>query len=756
MRDKLLMMPQSAMHASTKPSTDGYIYTTSTGELSDEMSKQRQMVQQTATKGDPVDDTDLHIRLAALQANGWQTVDVGRDGNCFFRALAKQLRGTEQLHGVAREETIQWMRKYHNELADFAGDVFKGDFDSYVNRMSKEGTYIEGDLEIQSAANACNVCIKLYGRSRDHDRTFSPIERNDETCTVYMVHYQAGQHYAILEPRDRVGFQTTPKMMPKQSSEEDGQANGRSSRRSSRGLIKATPTVDVIEIPKECSEELALHKSRMQPLSEDDDFEMMPKDGDGADSVAAVSVTAGSAARSAAAVSASVAGSTTVSTEVEKQVAFNKRLEPLLTSAEASGVIALTVSESDAQNCAAALTSDWLDGCLNLRDNMGNLYSIRGFNTYPKTLTTHDMDEQRLHTLLVTNKLLPKVRLHLPGFQAMEQQIATWLEKHFKTKVELFEAHALRQGPKTLRSTGFGVHQDNEEHTCIEYTVVVKLTPDEPNEEPSAMRVVGAPFHFEYGPTPGTSGCFRAGLFHASIVPKSEREHLKMAFFFRHPKGYKQHVKSKAAVSAAKGVVVDSAETSAEEVSAVAGSAAATGSVVAAATGAVAAARSAAAVSASVAGSTIISTAAGSALAAGSAAAAAVSTVAVVVAENDPAELQFQRDFQQLEMLYPSAKFEDIRSFRVGDDPPVIKGTWPSDAVNSRVPPFHKWLRDGELDKTSLGAIVYFGEVDGVMAPIHAALESEVLRDNGHAGEWGLYPCCVPMTGEMVLFYWVT
>ena len=218
----------------------------------------------------------------------------------------------------------------------------------------------------------------------------------------------------------------------------------------------------------------------------------------------------------------------------EEQVALNKRLEPLLSSAEASGVIALTVSESDAQNCAAALTSDWLDGCLNLRDSMGNLYSIKGFNTYPKTLTTHDMEEQRLHTLLVTTKLLPPVRLLLPGFHAMELQLATWLERHFQTEVELFEAHALRQGPSTLRSTGFGVHQDNEEHTCIEYTVVVKLTPDERNEEPSAMRVVGAPFHFKYDPTPGASGCFRAGLYHASVAPRSDREHLKMTFFFRH------------------------------------------------------------------------------------------------------------------------------------------------------------------------------------------------------------------------------
>ena len=82
---------------------------------------------------------------------------------------------------------------------------------------------------------------------------------------------------------------------------------------------------------------------------------------------------------------------------------------------------------------------------------------------------------------------------------------------------------------------------------------------------------------------------------------------------------------------------------------------------------------------------------------------------------------------KNLKWIHPSADFKDIRSFRIGDDPFVIKGTWSSDAVNTRVPPFHSWLREGELDKTSLGAIVYYGEVEGALAPIHAALESEAV-----------------------------
>ena len=213
----------------------------------------------------------------------------------------------------------------------------------------------------------------------------------------------------------------------------------------------------------------------------------------------------------------------------KEEKAFNMTLDPSLVSVDASGVVALTVCQKAAQECAATLESDWLNGCLKLPS-----LEVKGFNTYTTTLAKLDSEQQRLHTLLVTEELLPSVRSHLPGFHAMECEIVKWLEEHYETKVELFQAHGLRQGPRTMSSTGFAVHQDNEIFKFIEYSVVVKLTPDEPDEVPSAMRVVGAPVHFKYGNMAGACGCFLAGLYHASVEPRSERDHLKMTFFFRH------------------------------------------------------------------------------------------------------------------------------------------------------------------------------------------------------------------------------
>ena len=118
---------------------------------------------------------------------------------------------------------------------------------------------------------------------------------------------------------------------------------------------------------------------------------------------------------------------------------------------------------------------------------------------------------------MVTSKDLKRVRVRLPGFREIEDHLKMWLQQHFGGAFVLWRAHILRQGPDTLRSTGFTVHRDTDENELIKYTVVVKLTFDEEGEAPSSMRVVAAPSHFTYGPMAGASGCFLADLYHASV-----------------------------------------------------------------------------------------------------------------------------------------------------------------------------------------------------------------------------------------------
>ena len=248
--------------------------------------------------------------------------------------------------------------------------------------------------------------------------------------------------------------------------------------------------------------------------------------------------------------------------EVEaRQAAHNRALEPLLGGGggggggpgESSGVVGLSVSAETASACARFLQAHWRDGRLELpgvprvgatnpvggatprapADAASQPARVTGYAHYDRTVSEHDAEQQRRNTLLMSNALLPACRRQVPGFAAMEQSLLDWVQAHYRTTVELWYAHALRQSAATLRSSVFAVHQDTEDFSFIEYTVLVKLTPDAPGEPPSAMRVVGAAHPFLYDAVAGAAGCFRADLFHASVAPASAEEHLKLAFFFR-------------------------------------------------------------------------------------------------------------------------------------------------------------------------------------------------------------------------------
>ena len=220
------------------------------------------------------------------------------------------------------------------------------------------------------------------------------------------------------------------------------------------------------------------------------------------------------------------------------RISFNLALDPSLPGS--CGVVALSVQPGHAGACAAFLSQHWRDGGLQIdsphgddgdktnREHLCVLRKVLGYSTYPKTLEEHSAEEQRTNTLLITNTTLSAFRVCCPGFASIEAELVDWLANQDGEPCELFFAHALRQSPDTLRSTGFGPHQDTEDFSFIKHSLIVKLTPDESGESPSAMRVQGAGRDFEYGPQAGAAGCFLAELFHQSLAPRSAREHMKI------------------------------------------------------------------------------------------------------------------------------------------------------------------------------------------------------------------------------------
>jgi hypothetical protein len=150
-----------------------------------------------AVKVDEVKDVYMQVdqRLSLL---GFKSRDVGGGGNCFFRALAAQhpdLMNNPSMHRQARLRTVRYMRM--NE-ATFSNSVPSKSYSSYVDHMSEDGTWVEGEVELHSAAAAWNVNIHIWSESDAHDRRFLAPNPTIHTFNVCMAHYR-DQHYRVVE-----------------------------------------------------------------------------------------------------------------------------------------------------------------------------------------------------------------------------------------------------------------------------------------------------------------------------------------------------------------------------------------------------------------------------------------------------------------------------------------------------------------------------------------------------------------------------
>ena len=95
----------------------------------------------------------------------------------------------------------------------------------------------------------------------------------------------------------------------------------------------------------------------------------------------------------------------------QKHATDNFRVEPSLsTDPDATGVVDVRVPTTMAQACASYMRERWKDGQLVLPNGK----AINGYSSYGKAQSQHDAKKQQMHTLLITNALLPFVRLEVP------------------------------------------------------------------------------------------------------------------------------------------------------------------------------------------------------------------------------------------------------------------------------------------------------------------------------------------------------
>ncbi|PKA49899.1 hypothetical protein AXF42_Ash019215 [Apostasia shenzhenica] len=136
--------------------------------------------------GKQVDIVQLRAQLGAL---GLQILQVTADGNCFFRAIADQLEGTEEEHEKYRLMVVQYIKNHRVDFEPFIEDEVP--FDEYCQNMEKDGTWA-GHMELQAASLVMriNICIHRAMSPRWYIRNFS-----DKEASMVHLSYHDGEHY---------------------------------------------------------------------------------------------------------------------------------------------------------------------------------------------------------------------------------------------------------------------------------------------------------------------------------------------------------------------------------------------------------------------------------------------------------------------------------------------------------------------------------------------------------------------------------
>jgi hypothetical protein len=96
---------------------------------------------------------------------------------------------------LARQATVRVLWSRQAELLHlFENDVCL--FQEHCHNMARQGTYIDGELEILAAAAALNANIYVFSAEKTH---FYRKEDPDlHTTNISVVHFKEEEHYRLL------------------------------------------------------------------------------------------------------------------------------------------------------------------------------------------------------------------------------------------------------------------------------------------------------------------------------------------------------------------------------------------------------------------------------------------------------------------------------------------------------------------------------------------------------------------------------
>ena len=151
---------------------------------------------------------------------------IESDGNCFFRSVADQILGQQDLHQEVREKICSYMLDHPLDYAPFVWDET---FEQYIGKMKKSGCW-GGASELSAAAKVYGVHITVHqlGAPRlenrydpmsvtpdpDHPADL-PLPVTAETRTIHLAYHDAEHYSSVRNLHDGMSQEpATPIVIP--------------------------------------------------------------------------------------------------------------------------------------------------------------------------------------------------------------------------------------------------------------------------------------------------------------------------------------------------------------------------------------------------------------------------------------------------------------------------------------------------------------------------------------------------------------
>ncbi len=139
-------------------------------------------------------NTVFQQRLAQV---GLEQLDVGGEGDCFFRAVSHQLYGDPSYHAFIRNRGVQYLVENPER---FIEANLRSSWIGYINSMSTSGTWSDA-LMVQAVADALNITINIV-ESNEGFAPYTIIEPVNNSCchdAIYIGHIDE-MHYVSTIP----------------------------------------------------------------------------------------------------------------------------------------------------------------------------------------------------------------------------------------------------------------------------------------------------------------------------------------------------------------------------------------------------------------------------------------------------------------------------------------------------------------------------------------------------------------------------